>query len=169
MSSEFQSDLRELQKDLAGSGEELLHALEPLTNSDLERGRRGGWTIGQVLGHVIQSEYLYGGVVAAIVGASSGSPLGERPTSIDAARQQLNCRFDGEPACLSSSDRFSSCEFGGWRTASGARAGTSASHRFQYLGPSHHVTGDAVLIRALGDSLHMGPCKDHRRNRGQRL
>ena len=89
MSSEFQSDLRELQKDLAGSREELLHALEPLTNSDLERGRRGGWTIGQVLGHVIQSEYLYGGVVAAIVGASSGSPLGERPTSIDAARQQL--------------------------------------------------------------------------------
>ena len=89
MSSEFDSDLQELKAELSASRAQLLAALESATDADLERGRRGGWTIGQVLAHVIQSEYLYGGVIAAIVGASSGGPQGDPPASIDAERQQL--------------------------------------------------------------------------------
>lgn len=96
MSSEFDSDLRELQGQLSASRAQLLDALESLTDSDLERGRRGGWTIGQVLAHVIHSEYLYGGVVGAIVGASGGSAhQGDPLTSIEAAREQLTTTRDG--------------------------------------------------------------------------
>jgi len=95
MSSEFDSDLRELKEELSASRADLLASLESLADADLERGRRGGWTIAQVLGHVIQSEYLYGGVVSAIVGALASSPQGEPPASVDAARQQLAATREG--------------------------------------------------------------------------
>jgi uncharacterized damage-inducible protein DinB len=95
MSSEFEVDLKELQADLTASRAELLTALESATDADLERGRRGGWTIAEVLGHVIQSEYLYGGVVSAIVGSPAGAPQGDPPKSIEEARKQLTATHDG--------------------------------------------------------------------------
>ena len=95
MSGEFDSELREVKEELSASRAELLAALEPVTDVDLERGRRGGWTIAQVLCHVIQSEALYGGVVAAIVGTSAGGPQGDAPKSIDEARGQLAATREG--------------------------------------------------------------------------
>lgn len=102
MSGEFESDLQELRAELSASRAELLDALEPVTDADLERGRRGGWTIAQVLRHVIQSEYLYGGVVAAIVGASAGGAQDDSPESIDAARKYLAATREGLLTALGS-------------------------------------------------------------------
>lgn len=56
MSDEFDSDLRELQGELTTSRAELLGVIPSPKDSDLDRARRGGWTIARVLEHIIQSE-----------------------------------------------------------------------------------------------------------------
>ena len=90
MSNEFDSDLRQLQSELSASRAELLGVIGSLADSDLDRARRGGWTITRVLEHVIQSETMYMAAIAAIVGASASSPQGSGPPSSQAeAVQQL--------------------------------------------------------------------------------
>jgi len=88
MSNEFEADLRQLQGELSASRADLLGVIQSLDDADLDRARRGGWTVAHVLGHVIQSEYLYGGLVAAIVGATARSaqrsePLTSRATALE--------------------------------------------------------------------------------------
>jgi uncharacterized damage-inducible protein DinB len=90
MSSEFDSDLQELRHELSASRAEFLGALQSLDNSDLDRARRGGWTIARVLEHVVQSEAMYTAAIAAIAGDSASSPQGGGPpTSRAEAVQQL--------------------------------------------------------------------------------
>ncbi len=79
MSNEFESDLRELKGELSTSRAELLGVIESLGDSDLDRARRGGWTIARVLEHIIQSESMYTAAIAAVVGDSASSPLGDGP------------------------------------------------------------------------------------------
>jgi len=90
MSNEFDSDLRQLQGELSASRAELLGVIQSLEDADLDRARRGGWTVARVLEHVIQSESMYTAAIAAIVGTSASSPQGGGPPSSEAeAVQQL--------------------------------------------------------------------------------
>jgi uncharacterized damage-inducible protein DinB len=68
----------------------------------MERARRGGWTVGKVLEHVIHAERLYGQAVAYLVGAET-SQRGEssEPGSATEARTML---LDGRKALLKSLD-----------------------------------------------------------------
>jgi uncharacterized damage-inducible protein DinB len=88
MSNEFDSDLRELHSDLAGARAELLSVIQSLQDSDLNRARRGGWTIARVLEHVIQSESMYTAAIAAIAGGSASSPQGGGPPGSQAEAVQ---------------------------------------------------------------------------------
>jgi uncharacterized damage-inducible protein DinB len=90
MSNEFDSDLRQLQGELSTSRAELLGVIQSVADSDLDRARRGGWTIARVLEHVIQSEAMYTAAIAAIAGGSASSPQGGGPPGSRAeAVQQL--------------------------------------------------------------------------------
>lgn len=106
MSDEFDSDLRELQGELSASRAELLGVIQSLHDADLDRARRGGWTIARVLEHVIQSESMYTAAISAIVGASTSSPQGGGPPSSQAeAIQQLgSTRAALETALVSATD-----------------------------------------------------------------
>jgi rhodanese-related sulfurtransferase/uncharacterized damage-inducible protein DinB len=94
MTKEFDSDSQELRGELSASRAELVSVIESLGNSDLDRARRGGWTIARVLEHVIQSEAMYTAAIAAIVGGSASSrPAGGPPASqAEAVRQLLSTR-----------------------------------------------------------------------------
>ena len=59
MPTEFERDLAVCRSDLDAARAQLLDVLGRLRDADLERARRGGWTVQRVLEHVIWSELLY--------------------------------------------------------------------------------------------------------------
>jgi uncharacterized damage-inducible protein DinB len=75
MTSEFESDLAELKSDIDASRAELDSALASLSDSDLDRSRRGGWSLRRTLEHVIDSEWLY----AILVSHLGTKPAPDRP------------------------------------------------------------------------------------------
>lgn len=58
--SEFEDDLTKANADAKTAREELLIVINGLQDADLDRERRGGWSIRKVLEHAIHSEVLYG-------------------------------------------------------------------------------------------------------------
>ena len=59
MSAEFDRDLQRARDDIAAGREQLLEVVNALSDDDLDRVRRGGWSVRRVLEHVIESEWLY--------------------------------------------------------------------------------------------------------------
>ena len=106
MSNEFDTDLRQLKEELSASRAELLGVIQSLADSDLDRARRGGWTIARVLEHVIQSEAMYTAAVAAIAGASASSPQGGGPpgSQVEAVQQLMSTREALDSALASATE-----------------------------------------------------------------
>ncbi len=64
MQTEFEQELTAAREQLEAAREELLAVVGALSDADLARSRRGGWAVARVLEHVVQSEWLYAGLVA---------------------------------------------------------------------------------------------------------
>ena len=64
MTCTYHSDLAASQEAIRLARDDLLAVIDPLSRADLERARKGGWTIRKVLEHVIHSERLYGQAMA---------------------------------------------------------------------------------------------------------
>ena len=64
MTSEFERDLAHARTELEPARQELLAVVGALSDDDLDRERRGGWSVRKVLEHVIQSEWLYVGLTS---------------------------------------------------------------------------------------------------------
>ncbi len=60
MSDEFERDLAKARDDASQARESLLAVLRDLKDEDLDKERRGGWSVRKVLEHAIHSEVLYG-------------------------------------------------------------------------------------------------------------
>lgn len=58
--SEFENDLAKAKTDAKTAREDLLVVINGLKDEDLDKERRGGWSIRKVLEHAIHSEVLYG-------------------------------------------------------------------------------------------------------------
>jgi uncharacterized damage-inducible protein DinB len=60
---DFNRDLEENLAAIAKVRSDLLKVVRPLTLDDLQRLRRGGWSVQEVLRHVIDSEVAYAKVI----------------------------------------------------------------------------------------------------------
>ncbi len=58
--SEFEDDLTKANADATAARKDFLEVVRDLKDGDLDRERRGGWSIRKVLEHAIHSEVLYG-------------------------------------------------------------------------------------------------------------
>ena len=76
--SEFDTDLKTATSDLERARTELLSALECLTEDDVSRGRRGGWSVREILYHVIGGERHYTNGIAFMRGRPPGKPPSEQ-------------------------------------------------------------------------------------------
>ena len=92
MPTEFESDLAELKTDIDASRAELDAAVAALSDSDLDRARRGGWSTRRTLEHVIDAEWLYAMIVAHI-GAPGTGPSGQSAPK----RPHTSCEGDTVP------------------------------------------------------------------------
>ena len=68
---EFQRDLDENLGAIRDARTDLLNEVRSLTTEDLQRVRRGGWSVQEVLRHVIDSEVAY----AKVIGFLRGTPV----------------------------------------------------------------------------------------------
>jgi uncharacterized protein (TIGR03083 family) len=90
MTSEFDRDLTSAREDLDAARDELLTVVAALSDDDLERGRRGGWTVRRVLEHVIWSEWMYSRIVTHLRGGQPpGDPVDATPSSPADAAERL--------------------------------------------------------------------------------
>lgn len=90
MTCPYHSDLAASQEAIRLARDELLRVIDPLGRADLERARKGGWTVRKVLEHVICSEQLYAQATAYLCSAeASGRPESPAPGSASEARTML--------------------------------------------------------------------------------
>jgi hypothetical protein len=102
--SDFTADLESVTSDITTARADLVSAVQRLSDSDLDRARRGGWPIRRVMEHVIEFEWLCVMAIATI----RGQPMPERPSTscegqpadeilcmLDSARHALLEAIDG--------------------------------------------------------------------------
>lgn len=90
MTADFEQELTGAREQLEAAREELLAVVGALSGADLARSRRGGWEVTRVLEHVIQSEWLYAGLVAHLrERAPPGDVVTGAPTSAADAIDRL--------------------------------------------------------------------------------
>lgn len=100
----FQADLETVLADMTTARANLVATVQPLSNADLDRARRGGWPVRRVIEHVIQSEQIYSTVVAALreqpVSGSTpvscvGQPVDEILCQMDTVRTGMLSALEG--------------------------------------------------------------------------
>ncbi len=108
MADEFAGDLAFARKELDISRRELLAVVGALADADLARERRGGWTVGRVLEHVIQSEWLYARLVTHLRERPvEGDVVTGVPPSVEEAKERLNSAHAALLAALEGVDEES--------------------------------------------------------------
>ncbi|MCH8994726.1 MAG: DinB family protein, partial [Chloroflexi bacterium] len=104
MSAEFDQDLRRAHDDIAAGREQLLDVVKALSDDDLDRGRRGGWSVRRVLEHVIESEWLYARLATHLrdlpqpegdTPATKAPSVAEAARAMGAAREALLAAVEG--------------------------------------------------------------------------
>jgi uncharacterized damage-inducible protein DinB len=92
--SEFDQDLTKVRDDMQSARSELLAAVQPLSDADFTRARRGGWAIARVLEHVIDSEWLYGRLALHLRGREAAGEIesGAPANAADAERRLASSR-----------------------------------------------------------------------------
>jgi uncharacterized damage-inducible protein DinB len=104
MSTEFERDLENALAAAAEARSKLLDCLARLTDADLTRTRRGGWSLREVLRHVIDSEIAYGRVAAFLrklsqqIPDASEADVASVPSAVAALeryRRELLAAVDG--------------------------------------------------------------------------
>lgn len=94
----FEADLDGILRAITDARAELVSAIHPLTPTDLDRARRGGWPVSRVIEHVVESDYMYA-VVAAAIRRQQVGPRGETSCAGQPVDEIL-CRLEASRASL---------------------------------------------------------------------
>jgi uncharacterized damage-inducible protein DinB len=98
MTCSYHSDLAASQEDIRLARDELLRVIDLLSRADMEKARKGGWSVRKVLEHVIRYENLSGQGMAYLCGAEPPERLDNcLPGSATEARTML---LDGRKVLL---------------------------------------------------------------------
>ena len=90
MATEFEGDMAAACGQLDEARRALIDAVSSMSDGDLEKGRRGGWTVRRVLEHVIWSESLYGRLLRHLRGERVEGEIPPcTPESVADARARL--------------------------------------------------------------------------------
>mgnify|MGYP001237388982 CR=1 FL=1 len=87
--SDFPQHLSQVTANLDRGRGELLAALSGLKDADLVRARRGGWSVGKVLDHIIGAEWHYAHLVGTLRGLGDIAAEDRTLTSVAAASEAL--------------------------------------------------------------------------------
>jgi hypothetical protein len=100
----FTADLEAITAELTDDRASLISTVQKLSDADLDRARRGGWSIRRVLEHVIEFEWLCVMGITALrklepspgpTVSCEGQPVDEILCMLDASRHALLASIDG--------------------------------------------------------------------------
>lgn len=94
----FEADRDDVLDSMQSARAELVSAIQPLSQEDLERARRGGWPVVRVIEHVVESDYMYA-VVAAAIRKQQVAPRGETSCAGQPV-DEIICRLEASRAAL---------------------------------------------------------------------
>jgi uncharacterized damage-inducible protein DinB len=97
---EFENDLRQITAELDEARSNLLAAVNSLTGTDLERRRRGGWSIRDILLHVIGGERHYTNGIRSLRGNPGGQPPQSRLPAIESHGDAVRLLAESRRALL---------------------------------------------------------------------
>jgi len=101
---EFARDLEQTRRDATEARAELVRVLKGLQDSDLDRERRGNWSIRKVLEHTIHSEVLYSRLARHLCGLAQDehepdtkppATVADAITELEASRKALFDAIEG--------------------------------------------------------------------------
>lgn len=96
MAPGFARDVTAATGDVDAARQQLSAVLARLSDADLDRARRGGWSLRRVLEHLVQSEWLYARLISHLRGLPAPDerpPADQPPTAAEAsARLQASRR-----------------------------------------------------------------------------
>ncbi len=103
MEIDFARVLQKLLDEAQTARLELMDVVRSLTDADLDRARRGGWTVRRTLEHVAQSDRYYAGLVARLRDVTTEAPTiaasldtqQNAVTQLNLARHALLSALDG--------------------------------------------------------------------------
>ena len=103
MTIQFEQDLAQAGSELDAARSELLAIVQSLTEADLDKTRRGAWSVRSTLAHVIQAEWWYARGVATLRELDPQPPVDPGPLdavrdvslALQAARAALTDACDG--------------------------------------------------------------------------
>jgi uncharacterized damage-inducible protein DinB len=76
--AEFEADLARAIADLETARDELMRLVDGLEPGDLEKARRGGWSVRAILLHVIEGERHYAGGIRLLRGHAAAGDMSRR-------------------------------------------------------------------------------------------
>ncbi len=104
MTTEFERGLATARRDLEAARSELLRVIDALTDADLDKSRRGAWSVRAVLDHLTVTDWWYAKAVASLRELESPprQPISQAPATgahaaadLRAAREALVTACDG--------------------------------------------------------------------------
>jgi hypothetical protein len=111
MASEFEGDLRDALSGLAEARQKFEALVGALNDADLRRARRGGWDIGTVIKHVVDSEWHYAGKVEQLRGSPAANAKIDAGDAFETVEQACKALAASRKALLASVDGVGEEEF----------------------------------------------------------
>ncbi len=143
MSLGLNEDLAVARRELDSARQELLASIDQLADDDLDRSRRGGWSVRRVVQHLIQSEWHYVRLAGHLRGLQPTPPPEppEPPASVSDAVRGLTA---SRRALLDALDGIDEASF--------YRLGTVGREEYSVLSvlenAAHHDREHAQQLRA---------------------
>ncbi len=84
MTAVFERDVTVVHQELDAARAELLRVVTALSETDLDKSRRGGWSVRAVLDHLIESDWWFSRAVASLreMEAPPRRPTSDPPASV---------------------------------------------------------------------------------------
>jgi hypothetical protein len=145
--SEFDAHLSELTANLERHRSELLAGLGEVNDEDLVRARRGGWTIGKVLEHIVGAEWHYARLARNLRGLSD---IPQEPFEATTVAEAVAALSRSRAALLAAIDRIPEEDF--YRLGSVGREEYSVvsvienaeQHDLEHLGQIRSIQADRM-------------------------
>jgi uncharacterized damage-inducible protein DinB len=104
MTCPYHSDFASSQEAMRVARDELLGVIDSLGRTDLERARKGGWTVRKILEHVIFSEQLYAQATAYLCGTEQ--PTRSETSAPNSATEARTMLLDTRKALLTALEQL---------------------------------------------------------------
>lgn len=156
----WESDLARATRDMGDARERLLTIVARLSDDDFSRGGTGGWAVGRVLLHLIESEAIYAKLMAHMTGGNASEAAVAEPEDADAAATLLvgtRASVLGAVAAADSESLYRLTKFGHEEFSPLSLIENIASHERDHADQIAELAAEAQADEAVAPTMAWSP------------